>query len=78
MHVLVHLQRHAERLVEIGVVAEREQRLRPHDRLADARQLVEVPLLAQAPDRRDDPRRDRLRHAWDSRVDDLALALGVG
>jgi hypothetical protein len=39
--VLAHLERHAERLLERRVL-ERQQRLRPRDRLAYAGQLVEL------------------------------------
>src|SRR5437763_1308967 len=76
--VLVHLQRSAKRLVEITVATEREQRPRPHQRLADPRELVKVAVLAQPPDRRHDPRRDRLRHPRDACVDDRALAFRRG
>src|SRR5262249_53120112 len=76
--VLVHLERHPERLLEVGILAERKQRLGPHDRLADARQLVEIALLAQARDGVDDARGNRLRNARDPRLDDLALAPRIG
>ena len=52
LDVLAHLQRDAERGLEVvGLAVEREQRPRPGDRLPDARQLVEL-LLAQPRDRR--------------------------
>src|SRR5947207_15034624 len=47
LHVLAHLQRGAERLLELRVLAQREQSARPVDRLAHAGQLVEL-LAAQA------------------------------
>src|SRR5262249_383091 len=40
IEVLADLQRHAERLVERAVRPQRAERLRPRDRLADARLLV--------------------------------------
>ena len=58
LDVLAHLQRDAERRLQVGVVVEREQRARPGDRLADARQLVE--LLARAAAR---PPRTRARRS---------------
>ena len=45
--VLAHLQDDAERLVEVALV-EREQRLRPRDRLADARAACRAPRRAGA------------------------------
>src|SRR4051812_8287239 len=59
LHVLVHLERDAERLLEPGVVAECDQGARPVDRLADARQLVQL-LAAQPLDGGAHAGRDRL------------------
>src|SRR5215217_1076755 len=41
VNVLTHLQDHAERLVEVGVL-QRQQGLSPRDRLAHAGELVEL------------------------------------
>ena len=76
LDVLAHLQHREQRGVEL-VGVEREQRLRPGDRLADARPLVEL-LLAQQRDRAAhavDHRCGRLR---DARRDDLELAVDRG
>ena len=70
------LQCGPERLLELGLVAERQQRLRPDDRLADARLLVQVALLAQARHGADDPRGDPLGHLRQPGLHDRALALG--
>ena len=74
LDVLAHLQRDAQRRVEVVLGTEREQRPRPGDRLPDARQLVEL-LGAQPRDRGADPRDDRLGHAGQPGADDLGLAL---
>ena len=58
--VLAHLQGHAQRRLQV-VVVQREQRLRPGDRLAHARQLVE--LLRRAAGRRPRRRARRSRRA---------------
>src|SRR4051794_8846011 len=60
--VLAHLQRGAERDVEVAVLAEREQRPRPGDGLPHAGRLVEVGV-AQPRDGGDDAAGDLLGHA---------------
>ena len=59
------------------VVAERQQRLRPGDRLAHARQLVQL-LAAQAGNRGAHAPGDLVGHAGQARAHDLGLALGRG
>src|ERR671914_755233 len=71
--VLLHLEHHAQRRVEIRVV-EREQRLRPGDRLPHSRQLVEL-LAAQARYRIAHSLGDAVRHARQADVHYLRLAL---
>src|SRR5215207_6741031 len=70
--VLAHLERHAERLLERRVL-ERQQRLRPGDRLAYAGELVEL-FAAQARHGRAHASGDRLRCPGKARTDDLRLA----
>src|SRR5829696_5034862 len=72
--VLPHLQRDAQRGLEVAVAVERQQRPGPGDRLPHARQLVEL-LRAQPRDRLADPLGDRLRYAGEPRAHDLGLAL---
>src|SRR5262245_11839300 len=60
--VLAHLQRDAERALEVDVAVEREERPRPGDRLPHARQLVEL-LLAQLGHGAADALGDRVGHA---------------
>src|ERR687898_3250082 len=71
--VLAHLQRDAERGLEVAVAVERQQRARPRDRLPHPGQLVEL-LRAQPGDRLADPLGDRLGHAGQPRAHDLGLA----
>src|SRR6185437_4450675 len=78
LDVLVDLQCRAQRVLEVALVAQRHQRLCPHDRLPDARKLVEVAMLAQAADRGHHADDDLFGHPGDSRADDLALAIGPG
>src|SRR4051794_40965682 len=72
--VLAHLERDAERLVEV-VAVEREQRARPVDRLAHAGQLVEL-LRTQPGHRGAHALRDLIRHVGQPGVHDLLLAFG--
>src|SRR5919199_3784317 len=75
LEVLADLQRDAERVVERAVLAaERDERLRPRDRLPHAGQLVELDA-AQPRDRVAHPLGDRLGDAGHPRADDLGLAV---
>src|SRR5262249_31390376 len=74
LDVLSHLERHAERLVQVDA-GEGEQCLRPGDRLADARELVKL-LGPQPGDGATDAPGYLIGHPWEPRVDDLGLALG--
>src|SRR3954452_1844636 len=74
--VLPHLEGHAQRSLEIGTL-ECDERPRPVDRLAHARQLVEL-LAAQPLYRGADALRYRLGHARDARPHDLGLPLARG
>src|SRR4051812_48861372 len=74
VEVLADLERHAQRLVERAVAAQRAQRLRPRDRLPHARLLVEL-RLAQPRDRLHDARHHRLLRPGHAGPDDRRLAL---
>ena len=78
VEVLVVLQDGAERLLDDGRVellaAERDERLRPVDRLRDARRLGQVEL-AQPGDERRRLGRQALGHAGHAQAHDLDLAL---
>ncbi len=75
LDVLTHLERHAEGLLEVGVV-QGQQRPCPVDRLPHARQLVEL-LAAQPSHGRADSAGDLVRHTGHPRSNDLGLAPAV-
>ena len=77
LEVLAHLQRDAERGVEVASTA-REQRPRPGDRLPDARAPCRAPRRAAARPRRITRATIASRHARQPRAHDLRLALRRG
>src|SRR4051794_30794207 len=75
LEVLADLERHAEGVLEVAVrAAERDERLRPRDRLPHAGQLVELDA-AQPGDGVAHALDDRLGDARHPRADDLRLAV---